>query len=65
MKSTFKGYATVLFIRSDTDGKQILLQKKDSGYKSYPDHWTVFGGQIKPDETAQDCLVREIKRNLD
>lgn len=64
MESTNKGYATVLFIRSDSEGKQILLQKKDRGYKSYPDYWTVFGGHIKPDETALNCITREVNEEL-
>jgi len=64
MDTLNKGYATVLFIRADTDGTQILLQKKDRGYKSYPDHWTVFGGHIKPEETELECLTREIKEEL-
>jgi 8-oxo-dGTP pyrophosphatase MutT (NUDIX family) len=59
-----KGYATVLFIRSDSEGKQILLQKKDRGYKTHPCHWTFFGGHIEKDETPLQCLTREVKEEL-
>ena len=59
------GYACVAFIRKDDHGTQLLLQKKDRGYRTYPDHWTVFGGHIKEDEGVKECLIREIEEELD
>ena len=57
------GYATVLFINEDKHGKQLLLQKKDRGWKG-EDFWTVFGGHIEDGETPVDCIVREVEEEL-
>lgn len=58
-----KGYASTFFWREDEYGIQILLQKKDRGWKG-ADFWTPFGGVIEENEVAIDCVVREAKEEL-
>lgn len=58
----------------------ILLQKKDVGYKWFPGKWCFFGGKIEPDDeriynmnnnydgyysTEEIALIREIKEELE
>lgn len=63
IKQEHAGFATVLFTNEDEHGKQLLLQKKDRGWKG-KDFWTVFGGHIEANETPLDCIVREVKEEL-
>ena len=40
---------------------EILLQRKDMGYKKWPGFWTTFGGAAEPtDKTPLDALLREV-----
>lgn len=59
-----KNYIGVVFTHEDEFGKQVLLQKKDRGYRLFPDYWTVFGGQVEEGETDLVCLVREVREEL-
>lgn len=39
---------------------EILLQRKDLGYKKWPGFWTVFGGEMEKDESPRQALEREV-----
>tara|TARA_B100001123_G_C15174029_1_gene972604 strand:- start:127 stop:507 length:381 start_codon:yes stop_codon:yes gene_type:complete len=44
---------------------KYLLQLRDNkSYILYPNHWSFFGGRFKKNETANNCLLREIKEEL-
>ena len=47
------------------DNQNRLLAAQRSSAMSLPLKWEFPGGKIEPDETAEDCLVREIKEELD
>jgi 8-oxo-dGTP pyrophosphatase MutT (NUDIX family) len=45
------------------DGR-VLLQHRDGGAPRYPNCWALFGGARKDGETAEQCLVREVREEL-
>ena len=45
-------------------GKEILLTQKD-GNSSHPFQWEFPGGKKWKGETAEDCIIREIKEELE
>jgi 8-oxo-dGTP diphosphatase len=53
--------AAAVFLRPD--GSFLLAQRPEG--KPYPGYWEFPGGKMEPGETARDCLVREIKEELD
>lgn len=42
-----------------TDGVQILLIKRK--YPPFKGMWALPGGKLEPDETLEECLIREVK----
>ncbi len=44
---------------------RILMQKRCSKAKIYPNYWGLFGGKIEKDESHRQAIVREIKEELD
>lgn len=40
---------------------EVLIQKKDLGYKWFPGRWCLPGGTIEQGETPEQCLKREMK----
>lgn len=57
------GYAVVYFYRKDDFGTQLLLQKKDRGWRGI-DLWTPFGGRIELGEEPISCVKREVLEEL-
>jgi 8-oxo-dGTP diphosphatase len=53
--------AAAVFLRPD--GSFLLAQRPEG--KPYPGYWEFPGGKVEPGETARDCLIREIKEELD
>ena len=47
------------------DNQNRLLAAQRSEIMSLPLKWELPGGKIEPNETAEECLVREIKEELD
>ncbi len=45
------------------DGIRVLCTQRGP-QMSFPGEWEFPGGKIEPDETAQECIVREIKEEL-
>ncbi len=46
------------------DGDKILLCKRPKG-KRHELLWEFPGGKIEPNETEEDCIIREIQEELD
>jgi 8-oxo-dGTP diphosphatase len=53
--------ATVMLLN---ENGEILLQKKDLGFKRWPGRWSMFGGGIESGETPEDAVRREITEEL-
>lgn len=45
------------------DGR-ALLQHRTADAPRYPDHWALFGGKAEGDESAFECLTRELGEEL-
>ena len=47
------------------ENNKYLLQLRDNKKNIfYPNHWALFGGRFKKNETAEECLIREIREEL-
>ena len=57
----YRKVALILFY--DKRGR-ILLQNR-RGISKHGEEWGYFGGRIKPGETAEDAIIREVKEELD
>lgn len=44
----------------EKDGR-ILMRKKPDGSLPYKETWYLFGGEVTPDSTPEDTIVREVK----
>ena len=44
--------------------KKVLLGKRSETREFYPDVWDIFGGHIKPGETREEALQRELNEEL-
>lgn len=45
------------------DDRRVLIAKRPI-HKSMPNKWEFPGGKIEPNETPQECIIREIKEEL-
>jgi len=44
---------------------KVLLQLRDNKSNiPFPNQWSLFGGLIEENETAKDCIIREIEEEL-
>lgn len=43
--------------------KKIFVTQR--GYGEFKDYWEFPGGKLEKDEDAKDCIIREIKEELD
>ena len=54
---------SIIFIN---DRNQILLLLRDDIPSiPYPNMWDIPGGHVEDDETPEDCIVREMKEEMD
>ena len=44
--------------------KEVLLQKKDLGFKYWPGYWCFFGGGISGNEDPEQTICREVKEEI-
>ena len=54
--------AVILRTNPDTNKKEIFATQR--GYGDYKDGWEIPGGKLEPGETAEACIVREIREEL-
>jgi 8-oxo-dGTP diphosphatase len=57
-----KFWVGVILYNPNTD--QVLLQKRDNKAPMNPNKWCFFGGDGKTGESLNDCLVRELKEEI-
>jgi len=55
--------ASIIFI--DPSCEVLLCLRDDKAGIPFPNCWDLFGGGVEPDETPQECIVREMKEELD
>lgn len=54
--------ASIIFVN---DQQQVLLfLRDDKPALPYRNMWDVPGGHVEPDETPQECIVREMKEEM-
>ena len=54
--------AIILRTNPETHKKELFATQR--GYGDFKDGWEFPGGKLEPDETPQDCIVREIHEEL-
>jgi 8-oxo-dGTP diphosphatase len=55
--------SSIIFIN---DTEQILLFLRDNiPDLPYPNMWDVPGGHVEPDESPENCIIREMKEEMD
>ncbi|MBU0991063.1 MAG: NUDIX hydrolase [Proteobacteria bacterium] len=55
--------ASIIFIN---DRNQVLLFLRDDKPEiPYPNMWDVPGGHVEKDETPRECIIREMKEEID
>jgi 8-oxo-dGTP diphosphatase len=45
------------------DGKVLIAQRQPGSHMEYM--WEFPGGKLEPDETPEECIIREIKEEMD
>ena len=45
------------------DGKVLIAQRQQGSHMEYK--WEFPGGKLEPDETPEECIIREIKEEMD
>ena len=62
MKQITVSGAIILRTNPQTNKKEIFVTQR--GYGDYKDGWEIPGGKIEPNETPEQCIVREIREEL-
>ncbi|MBP5328898.1 MAG: (deoxy)nucleoside triphosphate pyrophosphohydrolase [Spirochaetaceae bacterium] len=62
MKQITVSGAIILRTNPQTNKKEIFATQR--GYGDYKDGWEIPGGKIEPNETPEQCIVREIREEL-
>ena len=58
---TERNVAAIIFTN---ERGEVLLQKKDLGFKRWPGRWSFFGGGLEGNEDPAEALKREIKEEI-
>jgi mutator protein MutT len=45
-------------------GTNVLLARRSSGRRNYPDRWSFPGGHVETGEALDDALVRELQEEI-
>lgn len=62
MKQVTVSGAIILRTNQNTNKKEIFTTQR--GYGEFKDGWEIPGGKIEPNETPEQCIVREIREEL-
>lgn len=62
MKSITVSGAIILRTNSETNKKEIFATQR--GYGDFKGGWEIPGGKLEPEETPEQCIVREIREEL-
>ena len=62
MKQVTVSGAVILRTNPNTNKKEIFATQR--GYGDFKDGWEIPGGKLEPGETPEQCIVREIKEEL-
>ncbi len=52
------------FLPIDRERKQILISKRSMKKKYFPGLWEVIGGNLEFGEDFKDCIIREVKEEI-
>ncbi len=63
MKQVTVSGAVILRTNPETNKKEIFATQR--GYGDWEGWWEIPGGKIEPGETPEQCIVREIREELD
>ncbi len=55
--------ASIIFINSKREVLLLLRDKKKD--IPYPNHWDVLGGNVEEDEAPKECILREMKEEIE
>jgi 8-oxo-dGTP diphosphatase len=54
--------ASIIFV--DPSGDVLLCLRDDKDNIPFPNCWDLLGGTVEPNETPQECIVREIQEEI-
>ena len=52
------------FLPMDKEKKKILISKRSMNKKYFPGFWEVIGGNLEFGEDFRDCIIREVKEEI-
>ena len=53
-----RNVAVIILLNKDNE---VILQKKDLGFRTWPGYWCFFGGGIREGEKPEETIKREIR----
>ena len=54
---------SIIFI--NPSGQILLFLRDQKNDIPYPNYWDVLGGNVEDEETPQQCILREMKEEID
>ena len=56
---------SIIFVKLDNNEPEVLLFLRDNiDSIPYPNCWDILGGHVEKGETAEECIVREMKEEI-
>ncbi|MBR6216574.1 MAG: NUDIX domain-containing protein [Spirochaetaceae bacterium] len=52
------------FLPIDREKKQILISKRSMNKRYFPGLWEVIGGNLEFEEDFENCIIREVKEEI-
>ncbi|NQZ84727.1 MAG: NUDIX domain-containing protein [Nanoarchaeales archaeon] len=62
MANTIKAACAIIYKPNTTN--EILICQRSKYSKLHPLEWEILGGKYEPNETGEQCIIREIKEEL-